>query len=150
MVREIVNNLIGEEYRTAILIGIASVPFTVGINWAFVNGNVDMLPLFVACVVSGYLHYSDGMHRGIVTAFAGGVPVLIWQIGVVVGDWWGNPILVDTVGSSWQMGAASVGAALLSIGVGVILLFVIGAVAGGLGKWIYYQFDDSRRFQTEA
>ncbi|MEF8882599.1 MAG: DUF5518 domain-containing protein [Halapricum sp.] len=138
------------KYKMAVLAGIASIPFTLGVNWAFSTSNLEALSLFIACAISGF-HYESGWVRaGTVTALVGGIPILIWQTGVVVTDWWGNPILVDAVGDSWSMGVASVGAGILTFGVSVVILLIIGVVGGGTGEWVHSRIGSSRQLQPEA
>jgi len=137
-------------YRTSVLIGILSIPITVGLNWALATRNVQALPLFAACVVTGYLYQSDGVRAGAVTALTGSIPILLRQAEMVVTDWWGNPVLVAVVNNSWLEGAVSVGAAVLTVGGTLAVLLVVGLVGGGAGEWIDSRVGDSQRFRTGA
>lgn len=137
-------------YQIPILLGVISIPFSLGINLTFPSSSIEVLPLFVASLVAGYIYQPQGVQAGTVTALSGGVPILVWQTGVVVADWWGNPILVDAVGDSWSMGLASIGAGVVTIGVATVVLVVIGAVGGGAGEWLHSQFGSSRQRRAEA
>jgi len=139
--------------RNAVLLGIVSIPFTIGINWVFVFDGVQALPLFIACVASGYLSRSqrvNGMQAGIVTGISGGIPILFWQSGVAVSAWWGNPILVDVVGDSWLMNASSAGAGVLTAGILTLVLIVVGVIGGLLGQWMDDRFSSKQAANRET
>nr|WP_049928917.1 DUF5518 domain-containing protein [Halopiger goleimassiliensis] len=127
------------QFRVAILLGIASIPLTVGINLAYTPDPVSATPLFAACIVSGYLYRPRpviGIRAGVVTGLAGGVPILVRQGVAAVGDWWGNAILVDLVGDSWGMALSSAGAGVLTVAILTIVLVVVGSVGGLVGGWL--------------
>ncbi|MDQ2050600.1 DUF5518 domain-containing protein [Natronolimnohabitans sp. A-GB9] len=127
------------EFRTAILLGIASIPFTIGINLLYSPTQAEALPVFVACVISGYLYQSTpirGTRVGIVTGLVGGVPILVWQTVTVLTEWWGHSLLIDIVGDSGLMAISSAGAAVITFGILVIVLSIIGYIGGFIGSWL--------------
>lgn len=128
-----------EQFRGVILLGVASIPFTVGVNWMSTSDPVSGVPVFVASVISGYVYKSrsmKGRRAGAVTGLVGGVPILLWQTVAALAEWWGHPILVEAVGESWIMALASVGAAGVTFVVLAIVLSTVGAIGGFIGGFV--------------
>ncbi|ELY56511.1 hypothetical protein C491_13267 [Natronococcus amylolyticus DSM 10524] len=141
------------QFRTAALLGIISIPFTFGVNWVLTPDPVQAMPLFVVCIISGYLYQSQpikGTHAGMVTGLTGGIPILFWQSGATVVDWWGHSILVDAVGDSWLMVVSSVGAGVVTFGILTVVMVVIGSIGGFIGEWINNRIDRTHPLGSEA
>ncbi|ADD07114.1 uncharacterized protein Nmag_3564 [Natrialba magadii ATCC 43099] len=141
------------QFRTAVLLGIASIPFTFGINWVLTPDPVSATPLFIASIISGYLYQSHsikGTHVGVVTGLTGGIPIVLWQSGATVVDWWGHSTLVDAVGDSWLMAISSVGAGVATFGLLTIVMVVIGVIGGFIGEWMNNRIDRTHTLRSEA
>lgn len=141
------------KFRTAALLGIASIPFTFGINWVLTPDPVSATPLFIASIISGYLYQSHsikGTHAGVVTGLTGGIPILLWQTGSTVVDWWGHSILVDAVGDSWLMATSSVGAGVATFGILTVVMVVIGIIGGFIGEWMNNRIGQTHPLGSEA
>lgn len=137
--RNLLTDATDKRFRTAVLLGIASIPFTVGANWLLMSDTVEGTPLFVACVISGYLYGSrveSPVHAGTLTGLVGGAPVFVLESSATLVEFWGNPTVTDIIGASIGMAAVSVLAALLTAGIWVVILLVIGALGGLIGGWI--------------
>ena len=140
--RERVTDVTDEEYRLAVLIGLSSVPITVGVNWLLVSDTLprssEVSALVVACVVTGYIYQprtASSARAGSITGFVGGIPVILWQSTVGFTDWWTHPTVVQALGESSLRAILALGVALLG-GVGLSLLFwLVGTVGGRVGGW---------------
>ncbi|MCU4974173.1 DUF5518 domain-containing protein [Halobacteria archaeon AArc-m2/3/4] len=147
ILRSIRSDVSDEQFRVAVLLGIGSIPLTVGINWLLTPDPVSATPLFFACVCSGYLYRSrsiDGTRAGVVTGLVGGVPVLIWQSWTALIEWWNHPRVIAAVGDSLLLAAASVGAALVTGAIVSVVLVVIGMIGGGIGSWLNERLSPTR------
>lgn len=72
-----------DDLRTATLLGFASIPVTVALNWQGDLSAVSGEALFLACVLAGYLYADRPMkstHAGAQTALVGMLPIVIWLI----------------------------------------------------------------------
>lgn len=141
------------QFRTAILLGIASLPFTAVINWTLAPTPADATVLFVVCIISGNIYQSrsvKGVYAGLVTGLVGGLPILFWQSWSTVVDWWGNPILVDAMGDSWLMIISSVGAGVVTYGIVTLVIAVIGMVGGFVGEWLTTRIERTPLFGSKA
>lgn len=128
-----------ERFRTAVVLGIASLPFTVVVNWILTPDPLSATSLFIVCVMSGYLYRprsESSTRAGTLTGFIGGIPLFVWESWTTLINWWGNPILTDTVGNSVMMAAVSVGAALITGLILTIILRVVGLLGGTVGRWM--------------
>ena len=128
-----------DAYRVAILVGVASIPFTVGINMVFTTGRIEAIALFGACLIAGYLYEStsvSSVRAGAVSGLAGGVPVAIWQGVLTAIEWWGNPILEDLVGDGGSMALSTAGATMLTVVILTVVVLIVGTVGGLLGGWL--------------
>lgn len=137
--RRFVDDVTGEQFRVAVLLGLASIPFTVGVNWLLTTDPTSATPLFLACVLTGSLYRSrpvSATRAGELTAIAGGLPIVGWQSGVAFAELWGHPSVTAAVGDSSLMVAASVGAALVTAAVLILALVIVGPIGGWLGSWL--------------
>lgn len=141
-----------ERFRTAVVLGLASIPVTVGANWLLTPDSVEATPLFVACVISGYLYGIRGessVHAGTLTGLVGGAPILVWWITTTVVEWWGYSPLTDVVGDS-VAAVVAVLATLFTALVGVVVLLVAGWIGGTIGGWASERIDPPRRLRSEG
>ncbi|WP_114576100.1 DUF5518 domain-containing protein [Saliphagus sp. LR7] len=139
-----------ERFRTAVLLGLASIPFTVGANWLLTPDSVEATSLLVACVISGYLCGIRGespVHAGTLTGLVGGAPILVWESATTLVEWWGYPPLTEVAGNSIAA-VAAVLAALLSTLIVVVILLVIGWIGGSIGGWASKRIDPPRRLRS--
>ncbi|WP_066146252.1 DUF5518 domain-containing protein [Haladaptatus sp. R4] len=142
-----------DRFRTAVLLGVASIPFTVGYNWLLSPDPVSVTPLAVACVLSGYRYGPRsirGTRVGAVTGIVGGVPIAVWNAGIGLDEWWGNPVLVDAVGNSWLMAVISVAAAVVTLLITPIVLLFVGMACGFVGGWLHERLDPTRQRRSGA
>jgi hypothetical protein len=139
-VRRLYSDLTDEQYRTAVTIGVAAMPFVALENALY--GPVDHTEsalgtvLFLACLVSGYLYSrraGEASRAGTVTGIAGGSAVMLWLGWLTLTDWWHHSVLLDLVGDSWGMVAAVVAGTLATVGISAGVTAVIGWVAGTIG-----------------
>ncbi len=147
------DDLRDERFRTAVLLGVASIPFTVGYNWILTPDPISATPLVVACVLAGYHYHSRsirGTRAGAVTGIVGGIPIVVWNAGTGLVGWWGNPVLVDAVGNSWLMAVISVGAAVATLLIMPIVLLFVGMACGFVGDWLHEHLDTTRLRRSGA
>ena len=136
------------QFRTALLLGVASIPCTIGSNWILRPDPVLATPLVVACVLSGYRYGSrseSGTRAGAVTAIAGGTPILLWQSGLTLLESWRHPVLVDIVGDSWLMALFAAGAAGVTFVLAALTLLLVGRAGGFVGEWTNDRLDTVRK-----
>ena len=146
--RKLSSDMTSEQYLPAVLLGVASVPVTVGVNWVLTP---DTLPrtsegfaILVACVLTGYIYRSrtaSSTRAGAITGFVGGLPIILWQSAIGFNDWWGHPTIVRAVGESLLMAVAAGGAALLTAVVLSAIFLLTGIVAGSAGSWLIKRFN---------
>lgn len=139
-------DVLDERFRLALVLGLASIPFTVGVNWLLSPDPVSATPVGIACVIAGYAARSRsvaGTRAGAVTGLVGGVPIVVWQSWIALSDWWNHPTVVDAVGDAWAMAAAT-GAAVVTAVVLAAILALVGAVGGFVGDWVNRRFDPAR------
>ncbi|WP_435154828.1 DUF5518 domain-containing protein [Haladaptatus sp. DFWS20] len=125
------------KFRTAVLLGIISMPFMIVEN--LTSDPASAMALFVACVISGYLYEVRSVpstQAGAVTGFIGGLPVALWQSWSVLIDWWAHPMLLDAVGDSWLVALLSVVAAVLTGAILIGILLWVGKIGGLIGEWL--------------
>lgn len=135
----LLNDIKDGQFQTAILLGLASIPFTIGVNWLLTPDPLSVEPLFFACVTSGYMYGSRSMSEtraGTITGIVGGFPVLLFQSGSAFTEVWGNPILVEITGESWIMTLTSIGAVGVTFVVLAVILVIIGIIGGIVGGLI--------------
>lgn len=127
-----------ERFRTAVVLGGASIPFTVVGNWILTPDPISATSLFIACVMSGYLYRTrleSSTRAGTLTGFIGGIPIIVWECRMVLIDWWGNPILTDAVGAG-LMAVITIGAGLSTAAILTVVLLSVGLVGGIVGEWM--------------
>lgn len=134
-----------ERFRTAVLIGLASIPVTIGSNLLLApgplsgNGTVSATALFVACLLTGGWYQprpARSARAGAVTALVGSLPLLLWLPVATVREWMRDPTVVDAVGDSLPMAAivlAIGGATLVFLGLSVLL---VGRAGATVGAWL--------------
>ena len=142
-----------ERFRAAVVLGVASIPFTAGVNWVLTPDPVEGTPLLIACVLSGYLHDSrsvDSARAGALTGFVGSPPVVVWQTWRAFVEWWDNPLLVGIVGDSVLMTVVSVGVTLLAAVAMPVVMLAAGWLGGTVGGWIHERIGSTRLFGSET
>ncbi|WP_049921611.1 DUF5518 domain-containing protein [Halopiger djelfimassiliensis] len=141
------------QFRTAIYLGLALLPLAIGGGWILNSDPVWSIPLFVACVFSGYL-YRDRSEKsaraGAVTAVVGGAPILVWRTGTTVLELWNYPELVDAVGDRRLMALLSAGAAVTTFVILALTLLVIGQLGGFVGGWMSARLEGAEKSDPEA
>ncbi|WP_408956963.1 DUF5518 domain-containing protein [Natrinema sp. 74] len=155
-IRTIVAELTDERFRAALLLGVASIPFTVVLSWESAPTSVSGTAVFVAGLLTG-LHYADrsaengdvgplegyrygkrpaASHRaGIVTGIAGSVPAVLWAVAHMLP-------LARSLSTWWAVIAVLLIPIAVSIGVGLFAL--IGAFGAYVGDWVVDRVDRAR------
>jgi hypothetical protein len=126
--RGLVADVTDEEYRPAVLLGLASVPAEISLTRALTPGTLppsgEVLPLLLACLVAGALFRvrpAPSSRAGAVTGLVGGLAPALRESATVYGDWTSHPVVV---------GPAS------SVPAGVVVSFVI-VVAVLAAFWLF-------------
>ena len=136
--------MVDDRFRTAVALGIVSIPFTVGINWMLTPDIAEATPYLIVCLLSGYLYGPRSIsvtRAGIITGSIGGIPIVVWNSRTALTNSWGNPIVTDAVGDSVMMAAVSVGATLFTAAVLTVVVLAIGWVGGIVGGWMRNRVD---------
>lgn len=122
--------ILDEDFRTATTYGLASIPFTIAINWATTSDTLSATALFLACVAVGYRYQPRPIepHRaGARAGMSGSLPLLAW-------------VAVETV-STWLDETASLvvasGAALMTVLVLAGVAALVGILGGYAGAWLH-------------
>ncbi|MFC5366097.1 DUF5518 domain-containing protein [Salinirubrum litoreum] len=143
LLRHLVADLTGDDYRPAVFLGLASIPATVAVNWLLASGTLpetsEVLPLVFACLVAGSVFRSrsaPSSRAGAITGLVGGVPVAGWQSLFVYGDWSAHPVVTDAVGESVGAVAVGVGVSLFTASGLLVVFWLVGSVAGRVGNWL--------------
>jgi len=137
------DSLTGGGLGTAILVGLASLPFAVVLSWPLGSESVAGTPIVIAAVVAGYLYRprSDLSTRaGVATGLAGGLLIVLWSSLATVGQLQTYQPLVEAVTQSWLRLAVAVGAGVVSVAISVVVLASIGYLGGAIGGWLYDRF----------
>lgn len=132
--RSLRDELTDERSRTAVLVGLASIPFTVALSRESLPETGSPTPVFVAGLIVGYLYADREMESsraGKLVGLVGGVPVVIWSVLRFVTE------LVSYVASTaqWPIGILLV---LVPIGatVGVAIFVLVAVVGARTGEWV--------------
>ncbi len=128
---------------TAILVGLVSLPFAVVLSWPLESESVAGTPIVIAAVVAGYLYRprSDLSTRGGVAAgLTGGAPIVLWSSLATVAQLQTYQPLVAAVTQPWLRLVVAVGAGVVAVAVGTVVLGGIGYLGGAIGGWLYGQF----------
>ncbi|MBP2250191.1 hypothetical protein J2754_000488 [Halarchaeum solikamskense] len=130
--------LADERYRVALLLGLASLPVTIALNWIYAPEPVSATPLAVACLGAGGLsarRAASGRRAGEVAALAGSAPVLAVNAWRTFAEWAGYAPLVTRLGAPLAA-VVALGAALLTVVILLTVLLVVGHALGRAGAWI--------------
>lgn len=126
---DVLDKLGNEQLRTATLLGVASIPFTIAVNWTASPDAASGTPLFVAAIIAGY----DYRTKPIKSSHAGGQAALVGSIPILV--WWTADAAIE-VASALEGAAFGVGVGLVVIVLGVLLMTFVGMVGGVIGGWL--------------
>ncbi|WP_122089670.1 DUF5518 domain-containing protein [Halalkalicoccus subterraneus] len=127
-----------DDLRTATLLGLASIPATVALNWQEDPSSVEGEALFLACVLAGYLSADRPMgstHAGAQTALVGIIPVVVW---------WVIDLISQPLSDSFGLAFLLVAGPIVLIG-GVLLVVVVGALCAVGGDLLHRLVDRVRR-----
>lgn len=122
--------ILDEDFRTATAYGLASIPFTVAINWATTPDTLSATALLIACVAVGYRYQSRPTepHRaGARAGMVGSIPLLVWAAVETVSTW------VDETASLVVAGGAALMTVLVLAGVAAL----VGILGGYAGAWLH-------------
>lgn len=128
-----------ERLRSAIILGISSIPLTIGVNWAFTPNPASATFLFLASIFAGYLYAPrsvDSTRAGALTGIIGGIPIIVWASLMALLDFGSYPPLTDSVGNPVAIAAISIGAACITAVILVVVLLLIGVTGGAIGYMI--------------
>ncbi|MFC6730605.1 DUF5518 domain-containing protein, partial [Natronoarchaeum mannanilyticum] len=139
---ELRDDLTDEQSRTAVLAGLATIPFTVLLSWDSDPHTVSGTPILVAGLLVGYLYYdrqTESRQAGKLTGIVGAAPVVIWSVV----DW--LPFL-RTEPPGFVVGSLLT---LIVIAVGVGLAALIGLVGAIVGNGVAERLDADGRATAE-
>jgi len=118
-----------ESFRVAILVGVASVPFTLLFSWGlvfdevqFAGGRISGGPLFLAGLVVGYLYTErpvDSRRAGALAGFAGSIAVVLLYL---------FNLLTTVVSATRWVAMGAVLLTPLALGLGVLLCVVVSMI----------------------
>jgi len=123
---ELRDDLTDEQSRTAVLAGLATIPFTVLLSWDSDPSTFSGTPIFVAGLLVGYLYYDrqTESRAGKLTGIVGGAPIVIWSVV----DW--LPFL-RTEPPGFVVAGSLLALIVIAVGVGLFALIgIIGAIVG--------------------
>ncbi|ADJ15955.1 DUF5518 domain-containing protein [Halalkalicoccus jeotgali] len=132
-----VNNSFDDDLRTATLLGFASIPATVALNWQGDPSSIEGEALFLACVLAGYLYADRSMgstHAGAQTALIGTIPVVVW---------WLIELISQPISDSFGLAFLFVAGPIVLIG-GVLLVVLMGALCAVGGDLLHRLLDRIR------
>ncbi|MBZ6495563.1 transposase [Natrinema longum] len=154
--RNTLADLADERFRTAVLLGLASIPFTVALSWESAPMSFSGEAVVVAGLLAG-LHYADrsaedgnvglleavrygkrpsvSRRAGVVAGVVGSAPAVGWEVAYTAE-------LVWTL-SGWQ-GAIAVVALPIVVPFLVALFGLGGGVGAAVGDWLVSQADRTR------
>lgn len=134
--RGVADDVADESFRTAVLVGLASVPFTVVLSWELVfdevqvaGGSVSGIPLVGAGLVVGSLYRTrpaESSRAGIVVGFAASVGVAILYV---------LNTLTTVVSASTGVAVVVVLATPVVVALGAVLCAFVGMLSAMLGEW---------------
>ncbi|MFD1589325.1 DUF5518 domain-containing protein [Halorientalis brevis] len=134
--QELRADITDESYRVAILVGIASIPFTVFLSRGLVfdegqiaGGRITGSPLLVAGVVVGYLYSerpSGSRRAGVLTGITGSIAVVLLYLL--------NLFATISSVSQWVAVVALL-ATPLALVLGVLLCAFVGLLGAVIGDW---------------
>lgn len=129
-----------ESFRSAVLVGLASVPFTVGLSWQLVvdevfvaGGSVSGIPLLLAGLLVGYLYSTRevaGRRAGFVAGIAGSVAVAVLYV---------LNALTTVTSESTGIAVLAVVATPFLLALGAVLCGLFAAAGAVLGGWLAEQ-----------
>lgn len=125
------------ELRTATLLGLASIPATVALNWRGDPSSVSGEALFFACVLAGYLYAdrpTENRHAGAQTALVGMIPVVVW---------WAIDLVGQPIRGRFGLAFVLVAGPIVIV-VACALISLVGAVCAICGGWLYGLVDRVR------
>jgi Family of unknown function (DUF5518) len=132
-----------EQFRLAVLLGLASIPATVWLNWILTPNTLprgsEVSALLIASVIAGYAYHprpATSSRAGTITGFVGGLPVVFWQSAIGFSDAWNSPLVIDAVGESASRFVVAGGFALVSVIVLLVIVLLVGSVGGSIGGWL--------------
>ncbi|GGM58789.1 hypothetical protein GCM10009017_06120 [Halarchaeum rubridurum] len=129
--------LTDDRCRVALLLGLASVPVTVALNWRYAPEPASATPVALACLLAGALAVrgaTSGRRAGEVAAVAGSPPVLALNAWRAATEWAGYGPLATRVGTPFAA-VVAFGAALFTVAVLLVVLVVVGRACGRVGAW---------------
>jgi hypothetical protein len=137
--RGLVADVTDEEYRPAVLLGLASVPAEISLTRALTPGTLppwgEVLPLLLACLVAGALfrvRLAPSSRAGAVAGLVGGLVPALREGATVYGSLASHPVAGGT-GASVPTGVA------VSLVTSVALLaafWLLGLFWGAVGGWL--------------
>jgi len=124
---ELRDELTDERSRTAVLAGLASIPFTVLLSWDSDPSTFSGTPILVAGLLVGYLYSERSMESrraGKLVGLVGAVPVVLWSVVYVFSVFRTEPTRIAAVFAVLAPIGIAVGAGIL------VLIGVVGAIIG--------------------
>ncbi len=140
---ELRDDLTDEQSRTAVLAGLATIPFTILLSWDSDPSTFSGTPVLVAGLFVGYLYYdrqTESRQAGKLTGIVGAAPVVIWSVV----DW--LPFLRTEPPGFVVAGSLL---ALIVIAIGVGLFALIGLVGAIVGNGVAERLDADGRATAE-
>ncbi|MGQ3411464.1 transposase [Natrinema sp. LN54] len=154
--RDTLADLTDERFRTAVLLGLASIPFTVALSWESAPTSFSAEAVVAAGLLAG-LHYADrssenadvglleglrygkrpavSRRAGVVVGVVGSAPAVGWAIGYMLERAWSL--------SGW-LGAATVALLPAVVPLLVALFALAGGVGAAVGDWLVTRVDRAR------
>lgn len=144
--RPLRNGLTDDSLRVSILVGLATVPFTLALSWrsvpddvATVGGTVSGEALLLAGLIVGY-YYSDreteSRRAGIWTGLAGSIAVVLLYVTNTI-------TTIGSESSRWATVAVVSTPVALALGIGLTVLVTM--VAAQIAGWVTTRLDRDRR-----
>ncbi|KTG09055.1 hypothetical protein AUR64_14735 [Haloprofundus marisrubri] len=147
--RNLLADVAAKPFRLAVLLGATSIPITVWMNWVLTPKTAyyrsEVAPVFVACVISGYLYRSrvhSSSRAGTITGFVGSVPVVLWQSTLALLQFLNYPPVVKAPTNTVETVLISVGVALLTAVILMSVLVAVSSVGGRIGGWLAERVDE--------
>ena len=151
--RNLVIDATSEQFRLAVLLGLASIPVTVWVNWILTPDTLprssEVSALLIASVIAGYVYLprsATSSRAGTITGFVGGLPVVVWQSAIGFGDASNFSLVIDVVGESALRLVVAGGFALVSVIILLAIVLLVGRVGGSIGGWLNGRLHSSRIF----
>ncbi|MCH7659508.1 MAG: DUF5518 domain-containing protein [Euryarchaeota archaeon] len=124
--KDVLDTLGNEQLRTATLLGLASIPFAIAVNWTASPDSVSGTPLIVAATIAGCEYRT----RPIKSPHAGGQAALVGSIPILV--WWTVHTAIEFASA---LEGAAFGVGLVVIVLGMLLMTFVGIIGGAIGGW---------------